>query len=109
MKNNLICLALLLAGFAASALAAESSGDQGKRQGQGQQRREPPARAFEACKEKSEGDTVQITLPSGESISAKCASSPKGLFARPEHPPRMQGNRESDDDKDQHDPAKEGY
>ena len=52
-----------------------------------QQRREPPPQAYQDCKGKQAGDAVQITPPQGGTISATCTSSPKGLFARPDHPP----------------------
>jgi hypothetical protein len=47
--------------------------------------REPPAQAFEDCKGKKAGDTVQHTTPEGK-VSATCAESPKGLVARPAKP-----------------------
>lgn len=51
---------------------------------------EPPAQAYQDCKGKQAGDVVQITTPREGNISATCTESPKGLFARPEHPPRDQ-------------------
>lgn len=57
---------------------------------------EPPARAFEDCKGKTEGSKLQHTLPNEETVAAVCVNSPKGLFARPDHPPRPEmhkGNR----------------
>lgn len=48
---------------------------------------EPPPQAYVDCKDKKEGDKVQITTPREEKISATCTASPKGLFARPERPP----------------------
>lgn len=50
--------------------------------------REPPPQAYADCKDRKEGDKVQIVTPRNEKISATCTASPKGLFARPEHPPR---------------------
>lgn len=50
-------------------------------------RHEPPASAFDDCKGKAEGAVVQHRIPSGEKVNAVCVNSPKGLFARPEHPP----------------------
>jgi hypothetical protein len=92
-------MAILLSCFAFAAQAQDTGNaagnngqPQGQRQGSGQgqngQRREPPAQAYTACQGKKEGDAVQITTPRGEKMNATCTSSPKGLFARPEHPPR---------------------
>lgn len=50
-------------------------------------RREPPPQAYDACKAKKLGDSIEITTPRGDKIKATCSESPKGLFARPEHPP----------------------
>jgi hypothetical protein len=54
----------------------------------GHTRHEPPPQAYEACNGKTEGDVVQFTTRRGKEILATCTSSPKGLFARPQHPPR---------------------
>ncbi|WMW81140.1 hypothetical protein RF679_02370 [Undibacterium cyanobacteriorum] len=51
-------------------------------------RREPPPQAFEACKTKKVNDVVEITTPRGDKMKGTCVESAKGLFARPEHPPR---------------------
>ncbi len=51
-------------------------------------RREPPPQAYEVCKTKKKGDVVDIITPRGDKLKANCTESPKGLFARPEHPPR---------------------
>jgi hypothetical protein len=56
-------------------------------------RHEPPPSAFDDCKGKTEGTAIQHTTPSGEKVPAICVSSPKGLFARPEHPPRPEMNQ----------------
>ena len=82
MNKLTLGAALILAGLSVSAMA-EVTGQQ--------QRREPPPQAFEICKGKSAGDTVQITTPQGQQLSATCTESPKGLFARPPHPPGQQG------------------
>jgi hypothetical protein len=55
-----------------------------------QARHEPPPSAFDDCKGKAEGAAIQHTIPNGEKVAAICVNSPKGLFARPEHPPRPQ-------------------
>ena len=58
---------------------------------EGRPHREPPPQAYEDCKGKKEGDAVTIHPPGHGSVSATCESSPKGLFARPEHPPEDGG------------------
>jgi len=63
-------------------------------------RREPPPQAYEDCKGKQVGDVVQITTPREGKISATCTNSPKGLFARPEHPPRDRNEAGRDAGKD---------
>lgn len=45
----------------------------------------PPPQAYEDCKGKKAGDTVQHTTPQGE-VAAVCEDSPKGLVARPKQP-----------------------
>lgn len=50
-------------------------------------RREPPPQAYELCKAKKKGDVVEIITPRGDKLKGNCTDSPKGLFARPEHPP----------------------
>jgi hypothetical protein len=57
-------------------------------------RHEPPPQAYEDCKGKKEGTVVQITTPREGKIAATCTNSPKGLFARPEHPPGPPPGRE---------------
>jgi hypothetical protein len=93
MLASKIFIGLMFTGFAASSIAAginSASPNQEFSQppAVGQQRREPPPIAYEECKGKNEGDAIQHTLPSGEKVSATCKNSPKGLVARPEHPPR---------------------
>jgi hypothetical protein len=44
--------------------------------------RGPPPQAYEDCKGKKAGDTVQHTTPEGK-VTAACEESPKGLVARP--------------------------
>jgi hypothetical protein len=43
---------------------------------------EPPQQAYEDCKGRKAGDTVQHTTPEGV-VPATCEDSPKGLVARP--------------------------
>ena len=44
----------------------------------------PPAEAVEACKDKSEGDKVEITNPRGEKMNAVCKQINRQLVAMPE-------------------------
>jgi hypothetical protein len=48
----------------------------------GARRHEPPQLAYDDCKGKKAGDTVQHTTPEGK-VAATCVDSPKGLVARP--------------------------
>jgi hypothetical protein len=47
---------------------------------------QPPPQAYEDCRGKKAGDTVQHTTPQGQ-VAATCVDSPQGLVARPDHPP----------------------
>ena len=95
--NSSFYLAILFSCIAFAAQAQQTgnaSGNNGQSQAQGQgngqggQPPEPPASAYTDCQGKKEGDVVQHTTPRGDNINATCTASPKGLFARPEHPPR---------------------
>jgi hypothetical protein len=57
----------------------------GKPAGESSGVREPPPQAYEDCKGKKAGDTVQHTTREGK-VAATCAESPKGLVARPNRP-----------------------
>ncbi|MCH8621490.1 hypothetical protein [Undibacterium sp. TS12] len=84
-----IILIALVSGM--SAHAQPPGGDQKRPPEQGAGDRpphEPPPQAYEDCKGKKEGDVVQITTPREGKIAATCTTSPKGLFARPQRPPR---------------------
>ena len=48
-------------------------------------RGEPPAQAYEDCKNRKVGDAIQHTTPEGK-VAATCQESPKGLVARPNQP-----------------------
>ena len=61
MKKVIIALTSLVLAFSATQAFAS-----------GQERGKPPAEAFEACEGKSEGDTVSITSPKGDSVEATC-------------------------------------
>lgn len=95
MKNllNLARASIFMAALGASlfAHAQPPGGDQKKPPEAGKDDRpprEPPPQAYEDCKGKKEGAVVQITTPREGKISATCTTSPKGLFAKPERPPR---------------------
>ena len=51
------------------------------------ERRKPPQEAFDACKDKSEGATVTITMPNGANLSATCRMFEGQLAAAPDGPP----------------------
>lgn len=76
-----IFVACLVAGAAAAQERTQST--QAPKDGPGG--REPPPQAYEDCKGKKAGDTVQHSTPEGK-VAATCADSPKGLVARPSKP-----------------------
>jgi hypothetical protein len=49
----------------------------------------PPPQAYEDCKGKKAGDTVQHTTPEGK-VAATCVDTPAGLAARPTQARGMQ-------------------
>ena len=61
MKKVIIALTSLVITFSATQAFAA-----------GQERGKPPAEAFEACEGKSEGDTVSITSPQGDTVEGTC-------------------------------------
>lgn len=88
LSISLLLLSLLLIGTSNAQTAAKPmQSNQEGRQAE-RPRHEPPAQAFEKCKAKKEGDTVQIITPRGDKITGHCTVSAKGLFARPERPPQ---------------------
>lgn len=46
----------------------------------------PPPQAYDDCRGRKAGDTVQHTTPNGK-VPATCENSPEGLVARPHQPP----------------------
>ena len=78
--NKKVAFCVLVALMPASVWA--STGSQG-----GGDRRRPPQEAFEACKGKSEGTTVDITTPQGTTIKATCKSFDGQFVAVPDGPP----------------------
>lgn len=94
MKSLIRCslplaLAFALTNFAGAQQASKATQTPPEKNGAPAEhpRREPPPQAYEACKSKKLGDNVEITTPRGDKVKATCSESPKGLFARPEHPP----------------------
>jgi len=83
----------IITGTIANSASAQSSDNKppSMQDGEHSPRREPPPQAYEDCKGKREGDIVQISTPREGKISATCTASAKGLFARPERPPRRNG------------------
>jgi hypothetical protein len=55
---------------------------------------ELPLQAYEDCKGKKAGDTVQHTTPEGK-VAATCMDSPNGVVARPNQPPDAKPNSKS--------------
>lgn len=49
--------------------------------------RKPPQEAFDACKGKSAGDTVSITTPRGDTLTAVCRQLDGQLVAMPDKMP----------------------
>jgi hypothetical protein len=85
MKMKLCASVLLLGFLTGSALAQDrpSGGASGAvPDAPGVGRHEPPQLAYDDCKGKKAGDTVQHTTPEGK-VAATCVDSPKGLVARP--------------------------
>tara|TARA_R110002153_G_scaffold139860_4_gene290826 strand:- start:8661 stop:9026 length:366 start_codon:yes stop_codon:yes gene_type:complete len=71
--------------FVASMLVIGSTGvhaQEGRGQGGGDRR--PPPEAFEACEDKSEGDSVTIETRRGDTLSATCEMMNDSLVAVPE-------------------------
>ncbi len=88
MFSPRICIGLIFSVFSLSTLAAPPvNTEKTNCPSMEHPRHEPPASAFDDCKGKAEGAPVQHTIPNGEKVNANCVRSPKGLFARPEHPP----------------------
>lgn len=105
MFQNLITITFTI--LCASSLAQPISQQTNKGEvSKDEARREPPAQAYEACKAKKLNDVVEITTPRGDKMKGTCVESPKGLFARPEHPPRPP-REHGEEAKDQPPPPKQ--
>ena len=99
METNLNTIALIfsMATVLAIPAAAQAQAPEKKRgdaSGEHRPPHEPPPQAYTNCKDKKEGDKVEILTPREGKISATCTPSPKGLFARPDRPPG--GNMNAD-------------
>ena len=95
LLNALTALTILTAVTATINAQAQASDKPAEAKSGQRPPHEPPPQAYVDCKGKKEGDAVQIITPRDEKIPAVCTSSAKGLFARPEHPPRR--DKESGD------------
>jgi hypothetical protein len=62
-----------------------------QRQPESSVRHEPPPQAYEDCRGRKAGDTVQHTTPGGQ-VAATCEESPRGLVARPNQPQGAQSS-----------------
>ena len=69
--------------FVTSMLVIGSTGVHAQ-EGRGQGERRPPPEAFEACVDKSEGDSVTIETRRGDTLSATCKMMNDSLVAVPE-------------------------
>ena len=83
MKTRMTVLMLAMSLCASVALA------QDRPHQETQSRREPPPQAYEDCKGKKAGDTVQHMTREGK-VAATCMDSPQGLVARPNQQPSAQ-------------------
>ena len=84
MKTQIL-IPLLMLSLGAVVAAAQEKTRTPQTQQETSGRHEPPAQAYEDCKGKKAGDTVQHTTREGK-VAATCADSPKGLVARPIQP-----------------------
>ncbi len=80
MKARMAVLVLALSACAGAAMAQDQPTQALPPGGH-----EPPPQAYEDCRGKQAGDTVQHTTPEGQ-VAATCVESPQGLAARPNQP-----------------------
>jgi hypothetical protein len=78
-KTTKIVMCMLVLIGAASAIAGPFDETQSRHGAM-----EPPPQAYEACKDKNEGDLVKITTPWGETMNATCKQVDGKLAAMPE-------------------------
>lgn len=88
MKRSGWSVTTLLVAVAMLTPVTGRAGDDGRERGG---RRTPPPEAFAACKGQSEGATVEITTPRGETIKATCKQLDGQLAAVPDGPPPGNG------------------
>lgn len=75
--NAMICLLVLVSLLPITGLAYASDGE-------GKRRKGPPPEAFEVCKGKQSGDSVEFTGRRGETLTATCEERNDRLVAVPE-------------------------
>ncbi len=93
---------LILSSVVLSSLAFAESGEP--------KHPKPPPHAYEDCKGKKAGDTVQHKTREGM-VPAKCMDSPEGLVARPKHrppPPPPKGEQDGNHEESQQEGGDEG-
>ena len=85
--GSVLLLLTIMSAAASASYGAESTGE----------KRQPPPEAIEACRGLTEGATVQITMPSGETMTATCktAGSSGTLAALPDRQPPESGSDQS--------------
>ena len=88
MKTKMTVLAMILSVSLYAWTATAQGGPPQSSTGGG---REPPPQAYEDCKGKKSGDTVQHTTREGK-VAATCVDSPRGLVARPNQPSGTRSN-----------------
>jgi hypothetical protein len=86
MKTSVTVLTLVLSMYTGAALAQDQRPKPPPPGGH-----EPPPQAYEDCRGKTAGDTVQHTTREGQ-VAATCVDSPQGLVARPNQPAGPQPN-----------------
>jgi hypothetical protein len=84
-RENIMAMVVLLGAF--NAVAWGDGGGLKMRP----ERMAPPPDAIDACKNKSEGDSVTFTTPRGDSIKATCKKFNGQLAAVPDGPPPGMG------------------
>lgn len=80
--NTKCLIPMLAAALFSGTVTAQSTTQTGQPRPESAGVREPPPQAYEDCKGKKTGETVQHTTREGK-VAATCADSPKGLVARP--------------------------
>ena len=97
-RVNIVALIFSMATVLASPVVAQGQAPEKKRGDANAEHgrpHEPPPQAYVNCKDKKEGDKVQIVTPHDEKMSATCTASANGLFARPERPPHRKMDAEN--------------